>query len=160
MANEQKHSVAISFEGGSLTIRRSGYMNNGSGYFAWKDSELEWDEEDYRSVEVPMSELIFLRDKLIEEFPLASSPVAEPVEEGIAHWLQVAIEEFEAEHGRPTSPTHWINVARAALSKSPPPKEKIVAHVRAYDTPNNDDPRRRYTEAQLDLAIRLAREAQ
>jgi hypothetical protein len=34
--------------------------------------------------------------------------------------------------------------------------ERIKAHVRNFDTPKADDPRRRYTEAQLHTAIRLA----
>lgn len=38
------------------------------------------------------------------------------------------------------------------------PKEvaRIIAHVEGYDTPKDTDPRRRYTPAQLDIAIRLA----
>lgn len=34
---------------------------------------------------------------------------------------------------------------------------EIIQHVRLMDTPTDTDPRRRYTEAQLELAIRLAR---
>lgn len=34
---------------------------------------------------------------------------------------------------------------------------EIIQHVRLMDTPTDADPRRRYTEAQLEMAIRLAR---
>lgn len=67
--NELKRSSCLVFEGGQLTIRLSGFAQNGSGYFAAKDDALDWDDENYRSVEVPASEFIAIRDWLNSLFP-------------------------------------------------------------------------------------------
>lgn len=36
--------------------------------------------------------------------------------------------------------------------------EKVVKHVERYDTPHDDDPRRRYTKAQMEIAIGIVLE--
>lgn len=43
-------------------------------------------------------------------------------------------------------------IDRAAL------REAVKQHVEQYDTPHDDDPRRRYTKAQMEIAIAVALE--
>lgn len=70
-----KYSAVLSFEGGSLTIKRSGYADkDGSGDFAFKDADLEYDFENEargatRWINIAKSELVELRDFLNKELP-------------------------------------------------------------------------------------------
>jgi hypothetical protein len=75
MPDEVKQSAALSFDGGLITIYRKGFgAADGSGFLAFKDAELDWDEEGYRSSKVPNSELLALRDFLNRELPSVSTP--------------------------------------------------------------------------------------
>lgn len=74
-----KYSMAISFDPGSMTINLGGFGDNdGDGCIAFADEVLEYDEDpetgkQYRWASLPNSELIYLRDKLNEIFPLAGA---------------------------------------------------------------------------------------
>lgn len=65
-------SATLSFEGGLLNIRKSGHgEKDGSGFFQFDEADIEWlphDEKEghYLRLEVERSELIELRDYLIE----------------------------------------------------------------------------------------------
>lgn len=72
-----KYDEYLGFEGGSLTIRTTGYDVNGWGWFCFAEGEAEYETDDetgkyYRIINVANSELIAIRDKLNEIFPLAS----------------------------------------------------------------------------------------
>jgi hypothetical protein len=71
-----KYSPCISFDAGALTINGGGYGDaDGSGYFAFKDDDLEFEQDDgpvYRWIAVSNSDLLHLRDQLNKLFPPAS----------------------------------------------------------------------------------------
>ena len=51
----------------------------------------------------------------------------------------------------------WESISSLAAEAEPVAvTAAIIAHVQGYDTPTESDPRRRYTQAQLETAIRLA----
>lgn len=83
-----KYQETLGFEGGSITIRTTNNGDkDGTGWFCFGEDgqRLEYDEEwgnYFHIVDVPNSELIAIRDKLNEIFPLttpveASQPVGD-----------------------------------------------------------------------------------
>lgn len=62
-----KVSPTLLFEGGSVTVNATGYgAKDGSGYLAFKDDDLQWDDYETRFVNVAKSELEGIRDFLIQ----------------------------------------------------------------------------------------------
>lgn len=66
-----KYSCSFGFEPGGLNFRIAGWQKNGTATLFFKDDDLDYDEDGYRSVEIANSELIAIRDKLNEIFPPA-----------------------------------------------------------------------------------------
>lgn len=86
--------------------------------------------------------------------------------EVVARYFGVTVDQFDTVK-RDLVPIE--DAVLATLVRTHPPKPEAIAgegvaaikaHVRHYDTPKDDDPRRCYTEAQLETAIRLARTSQ
>lgn len=69
-----KRTEVLSFDGGTLEVKIEGHELNGAGRLTFEDSALEWDQRDCisgarRSIDVPRSELLALRDFLHRLFP-------------------------------------------------------------------------------------------
>lgn len=65
-----KLGSALSFEGGVFFVNVAGFgASDGDALLSFKDDDLDWDEEDYRSIRIPNSELIAIRDELNKWFP-------------------------------------------------------------------------------------------
>lgn len=70
---QNKRQASLSFDGGTLTIRLSGYgEENGSGWFTFDEDDVEWQPHDERSgsylvAKAARSEMIALRDWLDEQ---------------------------------------------------------------------------------------------
>lgn len=108
-----KYQETLGFEGGSITIRTTNNGDkDGTGWFCFGEDgqRLEYDEEwgnYFHIVDVPNSELIAIRDKLNEIFPLttpveASQPVGD-AGEGLAaiaaeRTRQIEVEGWSTEH--------------------------------------------------------------
>jgi hypothetical protein len=72
---ELKVQPVLIFDGGKLSIKRSGYPNNGDGVLLFNDDEMKWDhghdsEHIFRFVSIAKSELLAIRDFLNAEFPI------------------------------------------------------------------------------------------
>lgn len=62
------------FDGGSLTIKTTNTDADGTGWLCFEEDGLEWEQDqetgkDYRILNLPNSELIFMRDTLNTVFP-------------------------------------------------------------------------------------------
>lgn len=69
-----KYGASFQFEGGTLTVKRSGYgEKDGCATLAFKDSDLEYeyDRSDVatRWIEIARSEAVAIRDFLNKEYP-------------------------------------------------------------------------------------------
>jgi len=77
--DELKVQSTLAFEGGALTIKRSGFPNNGDGTLTFDDDKLDWEHKidrdgSYRTISLPHSELVAIRDFLNKELPPENHP--------------------------------------------------------------------------------------
>lgn len=78
-----KTASVLSFVGGSISVHVSGYANNGSGELYFRESDVEYSNEDgidFLTVQVPKSELLEIRDFLNRHLPGATED--DPVNRG------------------------------------------------------------------------------
>ena len=69
-----KRSSVMCLDGASLTVRQSGHLQDGSGYFIFDEDSVVWQPHDernghYLEVKLERSEMLALRDFLNREFP-------------------------------------------------------------------------------------------
>lgn len=84
-----KKRYVFGFVNGNLSVDGEGCANEGDGWFTFEEDNVDWHQYDEKSgtyllVDVPRSELIELRDFLIQRFPLPnqgaeiSKPLRDP----------------------------------------------------------------------------------
>lgn len=87
-----KYQETLGFEGGSITIKTVGYGDSdGNGWFCFAEDECDAEENEdgklYWIVNTPNPELIAIRDKLNEIFPVISGEPASVAGEAKYGWV-------------------------------------------------------------------------